>query len=173
MPLTQQASVVSVGSIHGGVRSNIIPEEVEMLGTIRALDEEDRKNIAKQVREKAQLIAQSMGATAVVELPYSSSLPVTYNDPELTAKMMPTLENVIGKDKINIVNPVTGAEDFSIFANEVPGMFFFLGGKPLDKPLSEVAPHHTADFYVDEAGMKVGVKALSQLAIDYLNSHSE
>ncbi len=173
MPLTEQASVVSIGAIHGGVRSNIIPEEVEMLGTIRALDENDRKNIAKQVREKAELIAKSMGATAVVELPYSSSLPVTYNDPGLTAAMMPTLENVIGKDNIQLVNPVTGAEDFSIFANEVPGMFFFLGGKPIDKPLSEVAPHHTADFYVDEAGMKTGVKALSQLAIDYLNKYQD
>lgn len=173
MPLTQQASVVSIGAIHGGVRSNIIPEEVEMLGTIRALDENDRKNIANQVREKAELVAKSMGATAVVELPYSSSLPVTYNDPGLTAAMMPTLENVIGKDKVHIVNPDTGAEDFSIFANEVPGMFFFLGGKPIDKPPSEVAAHHTADFYVDEAGMKTGVKALSQLTIDYLNKYQD
>lgn len=172
MPLTQQASVVTVGSIHGGVRSNIIPEKVEMLGTIRTLSEIDRTRIHEMVRKKATLIGQTMGAEVTVELPYSSAYPVTYNDPDLTDKMLPTLEAVAGAENVITIPPITGAEDFSFYAREVPGVFFFLGGKPKGLPASEAAPHHTPDFYIDESGLKLGVKALSRLAVDYLQAHS-
>ncbi|NVK22665.1 MAG: amidohydrolase [Kangiellaceae bacterium] len=173
MPLTSQASVVTVGAIHGGVRSNIIPEQVEMLGTIRTLSQKDRDNIHEHVRNKAKLIGESMNADVEVLLPYSSAYPVTYNNPELTEKMMPTIESVAGKNKVNIINPITGAEDFSFFAQEVPGVYFFVGGKPLDTPREEAAPHHTPDFYIDESGLKLGVEVMTRLAVDYLNLHAK
>jgi amidohydrolase len=87
--------------------------------------------------------------------------------------MLPTLKAVAGDNNVNIINPITGAEDFSFYAKEVPGVFFFLGGKPKGLPASEAAPHHTPDFYIDESGMKLGVKALSRLAIDYMTQHQE
>lgn len=173
MPLTQQPSVVSVGAINSGVRSNIIPEKAEMLGTIRTLSELDRKMIHHHVRHKATLIGESMGAEVNVELPYSSSYPVTYNNPALTDEILPTLKDVAGAENVHIINPITGAEDFSFYAQQVPSVFFFLGGKPKGMPGGEAAPHHTPDFYIDESGMKLGVKALSRLAIDYLNNNSK
>ena len=173
MPLTQQASVVTVGSIHGGVRSNIIPEKVEMLGTIRTLSEYDRQQIHELVRKKATLIGDTMGAKVEVDLPFSSAYPVTYNDPGLTDKMLPTLKAVAGADNVQIIDPITGAEDFSFYAQEVPGIFFFLGGKPKDLPTTKAAPHHTPDFFIDESGMKLGIEALSQLALDYMQANAD
>ena len=173
MPLTQQASVVTVGSIHGGVRSNIIPEKVEMLGTIRTLSEYDRQQIHELVRKKATLIGDTMGAKVEVDLPFSSAYPVTYNDPELTDKMLPTLKAVAGAENVQIIAPITGAEDFSFYAQKVPGIFFFLGGKPKDLPATKAAPHHTPDFFIDESGMKLGVEALSQLALDYMQANAD
>ncbi|AOE49776.1 amidohydrolase [Kangiella sediminilitoris] len=173
MPITRQASVVTVGTIEAGVRSNIIPETAEMTGTIRTLSTEDRERILGLVKKKATLVGESMGAEVDVKVPYSSSYPVTYNNPELTDQMMPTLMEVAGEDNVNIIPPITGAEDFSFYAREIPGVFFFIGGKPKGLPASEAAPHHTPDFYIDESGMKLGVKALSRLAIDYLNANSK
>lgn len=172
MQLTENAAVVTIGSIHGGVRSNIIPEEVEMVGTIRALDEGMRKKIHERIRKIATNVAESMDASVEIEIPLSASYPVTYNDPELVNMMLPTLKAVAGNDKVILTNPVTGAEDFSFFAKEVPGFFFFLGGKPLNTPVEEAAPHHTPDFYIDESGMLLGVKALSNLTLDYMNRKS-
>ena len=168
MPLTENAAVVTIGSIHGGVRSNIIPEEVEMVGTIRALDEQMRKDIHARIKTIATNVAESMEATVEIELPYSASYPVTYNNPELVDQMLPTLEGIAGKGKVVVMNPITGAEDFSFYAREVPGFFFFLGGKPLDVKPEDAAPHHTPDFYVDDSGMLLGVKALAGLALDYM-----
>ena len=130
---------VTVGSIHGGLRSNIIPESVEMVGTIRALDTKMREQIHKRVREIAEGVAQSMGATADVQIPYSASYPVTYNDSELASEMLHVLEAVAGKENVKELKPITGAEDFSYIANEVPGFYISLGGKPRGKPISEVA----------------------------------
>ena len=173
MPLTRNASVVTVGTVEAGVRSNIIPETAEMTGTIRTLSPEDRARIVALVEQKAKLVGQSMGAEVEVKVPFTTSYPVTFNNPALTDQMMPTLEAVAGKDNVHIIPPITGAEDFSFYAREVPSVFFFLGGKPEGLPASEAAPHHTPDFYIDESGMKLGVKALSRLAIDYMNSHKE
>lgn len=172
MELTENAAVVSIGSIHSGVRSNIIPEEAEMVGTIRALDEGMRKKIHERIRKIATNVAESMDATVEIEIPLSASYPVTYNDPNLVDMMLPTLKAVAGNNNVNLTNPWTGAEDFSFYAKEVPGFFFFLGGKPLNVPVEEAAPHHTPDFYIDESGMLLGVKALSSLALDYMTRNS-
>jgi amidohydrolase len=110
-----------------------------------------------------------MGATADVKI--NRGYPVTHNDPELTTAMAPTLERVAGADKVEVVNPITGAEDFSYFQRKVPGLYFFVGGMPKGMDPSEAAPHHTPDFYIDESGMKLGVRAMTSLAVDYMNRH--
>ena len=172
MKLTKAAAVVTVGSIHGGVRSNIIPEELEMLGTIRTFDPEMRLQLHERFRDIVNHTAASNGATAAIELPYSAHYPVTYNDPELTDQMLPTLHRTAGKENVELIDAVTGAEDFSFFAREVPGLYLFLGGKPLDVPASTSVSHHTPDFYVDESGMKLGVRTLLHLTIDYMDQAS-
>lgn len=160
--LTKEAAVVTVGSIHGGVRSNIIPEEVTMQGTIRTLDEEMRLKILKDIERTAIKIAESQGAVAEIE--FDPGYPITYNDPELTKKMIPSLEAVSGAENVKLVKPITGAEDFSFFQKEVPGLFFQLGGTPEGM---DPFPHHTPDFYVDDAALTYGIKAFCNLVIDY------
>ena len=129
MQITEQPAIVTIGSIHGGVRSNIIPEKVEMVGTIRALDESMREQIHTRIREIAEGVAQSMGATVEVRIPHSTSYPVTINNHELAAEMLPVLNRIAGEQNVDHLKPITGAEDFSYFANEVPGMYISLGGK--------------------------------------------
>jgi amidohydrolase len=166
--LTENAAVVTVGSIHGGVRSNIIPEQVEMMGTLRALSAEDEKMIIARVKQVATKTAESAGATAEVKIPFSVHYPVTFNDIALTEKMLPTLQKVAGKDKVILVPADTGAEDFSFFQEKVPGLFIFLGGMPKGKDPRETASHHTPDFFIDESGFVLGVKAMSNLVVDYM-----
>ena len=173
LEITEHAGIVTIGSIHGGLRSNIIPENVEMVGTIRALNTEMREQIHTRVREIAEGVALSMGATAEVQIPLSASYPVTYNDPELAAEMVPVLNSVAGAENVAELRPITGAEDFSYIANEVPGFYISLGGKPRGTPLSEVAAHHTPDFFIDESGFDNGVKALSAMAWQYMLDHGE
>ena len=164
MPLTRQAAVVTVGVINGGVRNNIIPEEVTMQGTIRALDEEMRQLIFKRLETVVQNTAESNGAVA--ELTINKGYPITYNDPELTAQILSTLEETAGKENVKLINAITGAEDFSFFQNEIPGLYFFVGGKSPDR---EASGHHTPDFYIDESGLKLGVRAMANLVIDYMD----
>ncbi len=171
MQLTDNAAVVTIGKIEGGVRSNIIPEEVEMIGTLRALDAEDRKSIHEHVRRIATHVAESMGATAEVQIPLSSSYPVTYNDPELTAAMLPVLEAVAGEDRVHLVPAKTGAEDFAFIAERVPGFYIGLGGRPSDVAEEDAPDHHTPDFYVDDSGLDLGVRAMTAMALHYLNTH--
>ncbi len=166
--LTKQAAVVTVGSIHGGVRSNIIPEKVEMIGTVRALDPLMREKIHAKIRQISKGIAESMDATVEIDLPMSSSYPITFNDPKLVAKMLPTMQKQAGENRVISIDAITGAEDFSFFAQEIPGFYFFLGGKPLNVAAENAAAHHTPDFYIDESGMKLGVSTLANMAIDYL-----
>ncbi len=166
LPLTKEGAVVSFGSVHGGVRSNIIPEEVKLVGTIRALDNEMRQTIINRLETIVQNTAESNGATA--DLSINEGYPITYNDIELTKKMIPTLKDVLGDEQVNLAPAVTGAEDFSFYQKEIPGLFFWLGGCPLDVPEEEAAPHHTPDFYVDDSGMIYGVKAMSRLVVDYM-----
>jgi amidohydrolase len=164
--LTQAPAVVTIGAINGGIRQNIIPEEVKMIGTIRTFDEGMHSYVHKRVTEISTHIAESAGATAQVKI--DVLYPVTFNDVALTEKMIATVENVAGKENVSLIPAKTGAEDFSYYQQKVPGFFFFLGGKPKGKDVSEAAPHHTPDFFVDESSMVLGVRSLSQLAVDYL-----
>ncbi len=120
------------------------------------------------MRRKASHIAQSMGATADVILPYGDRYPVTFNDHDLMAKMLPTLHRTAGKDHVKHMNAVMGAEDFSFFQQKIPGLYLFVGGKTPSKPLAETAGHHTPDFVIDDAGLKLGVRTMSNLVVDYM-----
>ena len=164
--LTKEAAVVSVGSIHGGLRFNIIPEEVEMIGTIRTLDPQMKEVIRKRMYTLVPKIAEAYGARATVDIQDGTA--ITYNDLELTKKMLPTLKKVAGEENVNLINAITGAEDFSYYQQEDPGLFFFLGGTPLDMKEEDAPSHHTPDFIVDDSGLLLGVKTLTQLALDYL-----
>jgi amidohydrolase len=162
LELTNQAAVVTVGQIHGGVRNNIIPEEVYMEGTIRTLDTDMRAKLFSRLETIVTKTAEANGAEAILDI--REGYPVTYNDPELTTMMAPTLKAVAGSENVNYINAITGAEDFSFFQEQVPGLYFFIGGLP---PGGTPAGHHTPDFYIDEAGMKLGVRAMANLVIDY------
>ncbi len=166
--LTEEGAVISVGSIHSGIRFNIIPESLEMIGTIRTLDKDMKELIRKRMQEIVPAIAQAYRAEATVTI--QDGADITFNNEALTEKMIPTLERVAGKENVYEINAITGAEDFSYFQNQVPGLFFFLGGTPLDMKESEAPSHHTPSFIVDDSSMKLGVKALSNLAVDFLKS---
>lgn len=163
--LTKEAAVITVGKFDAGVRNNIIPESAQLTGTIRTLDVKMQDKIHEKIKLTAESIAMSAGGKAEVEI--IRGVPVTYNDPELTSQMISTIEKAAGKDNVHLVNAVTGAEDFAFYANEVPSLFLFLGGMPADA--EKPAPHHTPDFYVDDAGMKLGVRTLCYLTVDYMN----
>jgi amidohydrolase len=171
VPIIESAAVVTIGSIHGGNRSNIVPEEVVMVGTIRALDPEVRAVVHQRVRDIATNVAESMGATAEVQIGQNSSYPVTVNDPELTARMGPVLQ-AVATNGAGVMVPETGAEDFAYFANEVPGFYFVVGGRRPDVPADQTADHHTPDFFIDESGLIVGVRAMTALTLHYLSDNS-
>lgn len=171
--ITENAGIVTIGAINGGNRSNIIPEQVEMLGTIRSLSDDDEKMLIERVKQVATKTAESAGATAEVIIPYSSHYPVTFNDSALTQKMLPSLQASAGKDHVLLKPPHTGAEDFSFFQKEAPGIFFNLGGMPKGLDPTKTAAHHTPDFFIDETGLKLGVITLANLTIDYMEmNHS-
>jgi amidohydrolase len=169
MPLTNEAAVITVGKIDGGVRNNIVPESVEMIGTIRTLDIEMQKSIHQKIKTTAENIAEAWGATADVQI--ITGYPVTYNNPELTAEMLPTVKATAGADNVILAKAVTGAEDFSFYAQEVPGLFLFLGGMPKGLDPSQAGPHHTPDFFIDESGLKLGVGLFCNLVVDYMDKH--
>lgn len=159
-------SVVTVGAIHGGVRANIIPDDVEMIGTIRSLDAKMRDDIHVRIKRTAEDIAASGGATANVSI--ETGYPITYNDPALTEKSAATLRRVTSD--VQVVNPTLGAEDFSFFEEKVPGLFFWLGTRPKNQTAEQAAANHSPLFYVDESGLELGVRALAHLAVDYLSA---
>ena len=163
--LLKEAAVISVGKIKSGVRFNIIPESAELIGTIRTLDYDMRDHIEKRMHEMIPAIAEAYGGTAEVSI--SESTDITFNDPDLVAQMLPSMERALGKENVLLTKATTGAEDFSYFSREVPGFYFFLGGMT---PGNETPfPHHTPDFFIDEDGLIHGVKVLTQMSIDYLN----
>ncbi|HEY1006263.1 MAG TPA: amidohydrolase [Sphingobacteriaceae bacterium] len=166
--VTENPGVVTIGSIHGGNRTNIIPEQVEMLGTIRALSPEDEKMLIERVRQTAVKTAEAAGATAEVKIPLSVRYPVTYNDPALTEKMLASLRKTAGAENVQLRPAVTGAEDFSFFQEKVPGLYFFLGGMPKGMDPLKAPSHHTPDFFLDESGLMLGVRALTNLTVDYM-----
>ena len=171
MELTANAAVVTVGRIQGGVRSNIIPEQVEMVGTIRALHPDDRKLLHERVRRTATNVAESMGATAEVQIPVTTAYPVTFNNEALTAAMVPVLEAVAGPGKARRHRAETGAEDFSFIAEKVPSLYIQLGGRPANVPESQAAAHHTPDFFVDDSGLDLGVRALTAMTLHYMRTN--
>jgi len=169
LDLTNEAAVVTIGRFESGIRSNIIPESAYMEGTIRALDYEMREEIYKRLEEIVVNTAKSnnLEAELILKTPY----PITYNDLKLTDQMKKTLFRVAGENNVTLARASTGAEDFSYFANEVPGFFFRLGGMPIEDHPNKGFSHHTPDFYIDDSGLILGVRAMANLAVDYLNSN--
>jgi len=163
--LTKAPVVITVGKITGGVRANIIPEELNMEGTIRTLDAAMQKDVHERMKITAQKIAEAAGATAEVFI--DTKTEVTYNNPELVKAMLPSLEKAAGKDNVSETVWTTGAEDFSFYGDKAPAFFFFLGGMPKGFDPHKAAPHHTPDFYIDDSQLYVGIKAFCQLVFDY------
>ena len=166
LPLTEAGAVVTIGSIHGGVRSNIIPEDLYMLGTIRTLDNGMKATVLKRLEEIVHNVAKSNNIES--KITYLVSYPITFNDPYLYEEILPTLERVNGKRNVHLMKAITGAEDFSYFQEKVPGTYFFIGGQKPDVDLSTVAPHHTPDFYVDDSAISTGIRSMIGLTLDYI-----
>jgi amidohydrolase len=167
--LTKDAAVISVCVIKAGVRSNIIPEDAEMTGTIRTLDTTMQNDIHERIRRTVTKIAESAGASAEVTIDRKTL--ITYNDPVLVKKMLPSLSRMAGEENISWMDAMTGSEDFSFFGAKVPSFFFFLGGMKKGQDPRTAFPHHTPDFYIDESGFKLGVKAFCNLVFDYANTN--
>lgn len=167
--LLDDAAVITFGKVNGGVRSNIIPNEVELVGTIRTLNKEAREHIYEALPRKMKGIADSMRAEAELTLPLDYNYPITFNDHDLMAKMLPTLVDTAGQENVLYSKPVTGAEDFSFFQEEVPGVYLWIGGKPLDVDPKDAPAHHTPEFFVHDDGMKLGVRLLTNMTLDYMH----
>lgn len=165
--LTKEPAVITIGKIEGGVRANIIPEDVTMIGTIRTFDTTMQRVIHEKIRTTATNIAESMGAT--VDITIDKGYPVTMNDIELTRKMLPTLFEVAGgENNVWLSKASTGAEDFSFYANKVPGLFVFFGGMAPGSNKAEVASHHTPDFRVQDESLSLAMRTYCYLALDYM-----
>ncbi len=165
--VTKGPAIVTVGEIEGGNRYNVIPDSVVLLGTVRTFDEGVRADIKERIRRTASDVAQSAGATATVAFE-GAGLPVTYNDPALTQRMLPTLQRVAGPGKLEEAVLWTPAEDFALYQQKIPGMYFFLGVTPADSNPATAPKNHSPLFYADEAALPVGVRAMANLAVDYL-----
>ena len=162
--LTKAPLVISIGSLHSGVRANIIPETAEMLGTIRSLDATMRKETHEKMRRVVQHIAQSAGATATIEI--NTQTMINYNDPTLAKKSLSALNKAAGADNVMESRWTTAAEDFSFYGDKAPSFFFSLGAMQKGKNPTEVGGHHTPDFYLEESGFILGVKAFCNLVFD-------
>ncbi len=165
--ITENPAVVTIGAIQGGNRSNIISEQVEMLGTVRTLSSEDEVLVYKRIREIVEHTAQGAGAKAIVELPYSIHYPVTFNNEALTDAILPSMQKSAGKQNVILVPAETGSEDFSFFAQKVPGLYFFIGGMPIGVDKKDAGPHHTPEFIIDDKAFKLGVITFCNLVFDY------
>ena len=168
--ITRAPAVVTIATFHGGVRNNIIPDSAHLSGTIRTYDPEMRAQIHERIRIIAANAAANMGAE--VEVQIDEGVPVTYNDPQLAAAMAPTLERIYGADNVAIADRITGAEDFSVYQQEIPGFFFFIGGRPADIPAEQAIPNHSPFFFVDETALLPGVRVMASLAYDYLTQNA-
>ncbi len=165
--ITENPAIVTVGAINGGIRNNIIPDQVELLGTIRTFSKEQRALVFERVERVAKNTAAATGASAtftVGEAPY----PVTFNDPALTQRVLPSLQKVIGAEHTKEIPLVTGAEDFSFFGERVPAFYFFVGVTPPDRDLATAPANHSPLFYIDEAALQPALRALMQVTVDYL-----
>ncbi len=165
--LTNEPAVISFGIIEGGNRFNIIPNEVNLVGTIRSLDYEMRDYIKQRMIELAEGIAKSYGGTAIVDIVDGAD--ITYNDPELMEQMLPSLKSSAGKNNVILNSAKTIAEDYAYYLNEIPGFMFELGGYNINEE-RKAPPHHTPDFFIDDSSMLLGVKVMTNLALDFLDS---
>ncbi len=170
MNLPEYPAVVTFGAFRGGLRSNIIPDEVELLGTLRTFDAAQRSHLLAELARVVEHGAAVHGATATLQAPFTHSYPVTSNDPALTAKVVPTLRRVAGAAAVKEIPLTTGAEDFAFFARAVPGFYFFVGATPAGQDPATAASNHSPRFYLDESALKLGLRALSQAALDVLAS---
>ncbi len=168
--LTHEPAVVTVGAIKGGNRDNIIPDSVEMRGTIRTFDETMRDDVHSRVKDTAEHI--SAAARAGCEVCIDKKYPVTVNDRELTHATLPTLERVAGANHVVAMPKIAGSEDFSFYQHVVPGFFFFLGVTPRAQDAKTAAPNHSPLFYIDEDGLPLGVRALAHAAVDWLHANT-
>lgn len=168
--ITRAPAIVTIGVINGGIRNNIIPDSVTLVGTLRALDPEMREEIRQRVRTTVEHISAAAGANATVTI--VPGYPITLNDVALTEWAGPVLERVAGPGKARIGPPQLGAEDFSFFAREVPGFYFILGGTPANVDIKTAAANHSPRFFADESILPLGVRALANLTVDYMNSKS-
>jgi amidohydrolase len=173
--LTQEPAVVTLGTIRGGLRENIIPDSVEMRGTIRTFSEAMRDDIHERVTTMAEAIAQ--GSRASCQVCINKNYPVTINDPALTEAMVPTLQRVCGPNSedggLLLVPKVTGSEDFSFFQRLVPGLFFFVGVTAKGIDPAKAPSNHSPRFAVDEGGLTLGLRALAHLTVDFLEAHPQ
>lgn len=168
--LTKAPVVITVGKFNSGVRPNIMPEEALLEGTIRTLDSKMQQETHDRIRKMASGIASTYGASADVHI--DTKTLVTYNDPALVKKMLPSLESAAGKDNVTEREWVTGAEDFSFYGTKAPAFFFYIGGMPKGSDKSKAPPHHTPDFYIDDSQLDLGVKTFCQLVFDYAKLHT-
>ncbi len=167
--IAKQPVVVTFGTIKGGIRYNIIPDQVEMIGTIRTFDEGMRQAVFKDLQNVAEHVAAAHGATAIAQVPDTKGNPVTVNDVALTAKLLPSLERAVGKENLVEMGLNMGAEDFSFYAREVPGFFFFVGATPKGQDAGKAPSNHSPEFFLDESALDVSLRAMLQVTLDYLH----
>jgi amidohydrolase len=165
--ITQNPAVVSVGIIRAGVRNNIIPDSAEMIGTIRTFDPGQKQQIFDAMKRLVENTAEANGATATFEFdPYFN--PVTFNNPELTARLLPSLQRVAGAENVKQIPLITGSEDFAYFGQKVPSFFFMVGVTPKGTNVLTAPANHSPEFFLDEAAIPIATRALTAAAVDYL-----
>jgi amidohydrolase len=167
LDITANPAVVTIGAVRGGVRHNIIPDRVELLGTVRTFEPQQRARIMAAMRVIIENVAAASGAKANLKWE-TPSYPVTHNDAALTEKMLPSLRHVVGDDKVKEETLITGAEDFSFYQQKIPGVYFFVGSTPADQDRFTAPSNHSEYFFVDEKSIPVAIRAMTQVAVDFL-----
>jgi amidohydrolase len=171
--ITRIPAVVTVGAIKGGIRYNIIPDSVEMIGTLRTFDADVRSDIMKRMATTAEQIAAASGATTTLKFRDEVAIPAVINDPALTQRALPTFERIVGKDNVREISLQTTADDFSFFGADIPALYFWVGITPPDRDPQTVPFNHSPLFYLDESGMRTGVRAMLGIATDFLGANGE
>jgi len=169
LDITKEPAVLSFGAIKGGIRYNIIPDEVDLVGTIRTFDPGMRQQIFDELKSVSEHVAAANGATVVAQIPDRPGVPITVNDPALSQRVLPSLQAAVGANNVLSIPQMTVAEDFSEFANSVPGVYFLVGSTPVGQDATTAPPNHSPKFFLDESALAVGTKAMLQVALDYLN----
>ena len=170
LDISKQPAVLSFGAIKGGIRFNIIPEEVDLIGTIRTFDRGMRQQIFDELKSVAEHVAAAHGATVLAQVPDIEGAPMMVNDPALTARMAPSLQRAAGAQNVVEMGQITAAEDFSIYAEQVPGFYFFVGSTPVGQDAATAPSNHSPKFFLDESALAVGTRAMLQVSLDYLNA---